>query len=71
MEPADVLIDDPNDVEKKFEQEVTEQTGWPEVCDGLPVVANGTVKPAEGPGLGISLKPGVLQRADASVTESR
>ncbi|WP_373502656.1 mandelate racemase/muconate lactonizing enzyme family protein [Aestuariivirga sp.] len=47
-------------------------TGWySEVCDGLPVVADGTVKPAEGPGLGISLKPGVLQRADASVTESR
>ena len=47
-------------------------TGWyADVMDGIPVVADGMVAPAEGPGLGMSLKPGILDRADATVIESR
>ncbi len=47
-------------------------TGWyAEVCDGLPVVENGMVAPAHGPGLGISLKPAVFDRPDAMTAESR
>jgi L-alanine-DL-glutamate epimerase-like enolase superfamily enzyme len=47
-------------------------TGWyAEVAEGLPVVADGMVAPAEGPGLGIGLKPGVFERPDAVVLESR
>ncbi|PHP66027.1 dehydratase [Zhengella mangrovi] len=47
-------------------------TGWyTEVADGLPVVADGMVAPAERPGHGITLKPGAFERADATVMESR
>ena len=47
-------------------------TGWyAEVAEGLPVVENGMVAPADGPGLGISLKPGVFDRADANLVETR
>ncbi len=43
--------------------------GWyAEIADGLPVVDNGMVAPAAGPGLGITLKPGVFDRPDATVT---
>ncbi|MCB1420151.1 MAG: mandelate racemase/muconate lactonizing enzyme family protein [Notoacmeibacter sp.] len=45
-------------------------TGWyREVADGIPVVANGMVAPAEGPGLGVTLKPDVWKRKDATVVE--
>ncbi len=47
-------------------------TGWyAEVCDGLPVIDNGMVAPAEGPGLGIELKPAVFDRPDATVVDFR
>ena len=47
-------------------------TGWyADVADGLPVVENGMVRPADGPGHGLTLKDGVFTRPDATVLESR
>ncbi|MEZ5809407.1 MAG: mandelate racemase/muconate lactonizing enzyme family protein [Zhengella sp.] len=47
-------------------------TGWyADVVDGLPPVEKGMVRPADGPGLGLSLKDGVFARPDAVVLESR
>jgi L-alanine-DL-glutamate epimerase-like enolase superfamily enzyme len=41
-------------------------TGWyRELADGLPVFEAGTVRPAEGPGHGVRLKPEVWDRPDA------
>lgn len=41
-------------------------TGWyPELVEGLPLVEAGTVRPADGPGHGVRLKPGIFDRADA------
>jgi L-alanine-DL-glutamate epimerase-like enolase superfamily enzyme len=41
-------------------------TGWyRELASGLPVVEAGTVRPAGGPGHGVTLKPGLFERADA------
>ena len=41
-------------------------TGWyRELADGLPVVEDGTVRPAEGPGHGVTLKPELFTRPDA------
>jgi galactonate dehydratase len=41
-------------------------TGWyTELAEGLPVFETGTVRPAEAPGHGVRLKPGVWDRPDA------
>ncbi len=46
-------------------------TGWyTELVTGLPVVEGGTVRPAPGPGLGLELRPGLAERADALVRRS-
>ena len=47
-------------------------TGWyREIVDALPVVVNGAVAPLDGPGLGLSLRPEIFSRPDASVRVSR
>jgi L-alanine-DL-glutamate epimerase-like enolase superfamily enzyme len=47
-------------------------TGWyREIVDVLPKVANGHVRPLDGPGLGLRLKPEVLERPDATVRVSK
>ena len=46
-------------------------TGWyTEVATALPDVANGTIAPPPGPGLGMELKPGLRDRPDAHVRVS-
>jgi len=46
-------------------------TGWySELVTGLPVVEGGTVRPGPGPGLGVELRPGLTDRADALVRRS-
>jgi L-alanine-DL-glutamate epimerase-like enolase superfamily enzyme len=46
-------------------------TGWyTEIVDNIPVVKDGRVFPLEGPGLGLSLKPELFERADARVRVS-
>ncbi len=41
-------------------------SGWyTELAEGLPEVAEGAVRPAEGPGHGVTLKPELFERADA------
>ncbi len=41
-------------------------TGWyTELAEGLPEVEAGTVRPAEGPGHGVTLKPELFERPDA------
>ncbi len=41
-------------------------TGWyPELVEGLPRVEAGMVRPADAPGHGVRLKPGLFDRADA------
>ena len=43
-------------------------TGWyPRLTTGLPVVEGGTVRPGDGPGLGVELRPEVWRRTDATV----
>ena len=46
--------------------------GWyQELVDDLPPLADGCITPLAKPGLGVSLKPGLAQREDATVTVSR
>jgi L-alanine-DL-glutamate epimerase-like enolase superfamily enzyme len=46
-------------------------TGWyRDVVDGLPIVSDGTVKVAEGPGLGMALREDIFTRSDISVRTS-
>ena len=43
-------------------------TGWHlEICDESPVFDRGMIRPPEGPGLGMSLKPELFERADATM----
>jgi len=47
-------------------------TGWyREIVDSLPEVKDGTVAPIDAPGLGLTLKPELYDRADASVRVTR
>ncbi|MDQ3701841.1 MAG: mandelate racemase/muconate lactonizing enzyme family protein [Chloroflexota bacterium] len=47
-------------------------TGWyTELVTGLPVVDQGFVRPGPGPGLGIDLRPGLVQRPDATLRRSQ
>src|SRR5205085_1120342 len=46
-------------------------TGWyRELVTMLPEIATGTIRPPEGPGLGIALRPGLRDRADARTRTS-
>ena len=46
-------------------------TGWyGELVTALPKVENGFVRPPDGPGLGLELRPEVRQRGDAHVRSS-
>jgi galactonate dehydratase len=45
--------------------------GWyQELVDDLPPLADGFIKPLDKPGLGVSLKAGIMQRPDATVVTS-
>ena len=47
-------------------------TGWyTEIVADIPRVADGHVAPLEGPGLGLSLRPELFQRPDATVRTTR
>ncbi len=47
-------------------------TGWyTEIVEDIPVVRDGRVFPLEGPGLGMKLRPELMQRPDATIRTSK
>ena len=47
-------------------------TGWyTEIVADIPVVTDGSVRPLDGAGLGLSLRPELFQRPDATVRMTR